>query len=275
MNWGIIGTGNMGTVLLNALVDSRAVDQRNIYIHNRTLLKAYRLKETYPDVHILQTVDAMAASCDIIFICTKPKDIISVANRLDQKLSEDQLVVSITSSISLDHLNHILSCQTARLIPSITNSALRGKTLLTFNDSISDEMKYILWQTCKLFSTPVEISESQVRIASDLVSCGPAFVSYLLEELIEAATSEADIGKELATELVESMMIGYGELLKQDHFDLTSLKEKVMVKGGITGVGMKGLEQSVPAGFNEVFIKTHTKFNREKGHVDEWINQLI
>ncbi|MET3682476.1 competence protein ComER [Alkalibacillus flavidus] len=272
MNWGIIGTGNMGTVLLKALIDSQAVDQQHIYIHNRTLLKAYRQKETYPNLHILQTVDAMAASCDIILLCTKPKDIITVAKRLEHQVSDDQLVVSITSSISADDLQHLLPCQTARLIPSVTNQAMQGTTLLTFNDSITEEMKWGLWQTCKLFSTPVEVSEEQVRVASDIVSCGPAFISYLLETLIEAAVDETSIDSETAHSLMASTIIGYGALLNDDDVTLASLKEKVMVKGGITGVGMKGLEKSVPVGFHDVFKHTHAKFNQEKQHVDEWLN---
>ncbi|MDQ0351086.1 competence protein ComER [Alkalibacillus filiformis] len=274
MNWGIIGTGNMGTVIMNALIKSNAVDERNIYVNNRTFLKAYELKEDYPGIHVLQTVDAIADTCDVIFLCTKPKEIVSVAHRLNGQLNEKQLVVSITSSVSVDHLEQLLGCQTARMIPSITNRVLQGTTLLTFGSTITEEMKQMLTQTCKLFSSPLEINDQYVRVASDLVSCGPAFISYLLQSMIKAAQEETGIDEETATQLVETMMIGYGKLLDENLYDLNSLKEKVMVKGGITGEGMKALELCVPNGLNEVFKATHEKFYNEQNHADELVNQL-
>ncbi|GAA0457355.1 late competence protein ComER [Alkalibacillus silvisoli] len=274
MNWGIIGTGNMGTVILNALIESNAVDDRNIYVNNRTFLKAYQLKEDHPGLHVLQTVDAMAETCDVIFLCTKPKEIISIAHRLNGQLNDKQLVISITSSISVDHLQQLLGCQTARMIPSITNRVLHGTTLLTFSSSITEEMKQMLTQTCKLFSDPVEVDEQYVRVSSDLVSCGPAFISYLLQTLIKGAQEQTGVDEKTATQLVETMMIGYGKLLEEGIYDLNSLKEKVMVKGGITGEGMKALELCVPDGFNEVFKKTHEKFYNEQNHADELVNEL-
>ncbi|WP_188206220.1 late competence protein ComER [Alkalibacillus aidingensis] len=274
MNWGIIGTGNMGTVIMNALISSNAVDERNLYVNNRTFLKAYQLKEDHPGIHVVQTIDAIAESCDIIFICTKPKEIISIANQLEKQVSENQCVISITSSITLANLEELLSCQTARMIPSITNRAMYGTTLLTFGNNITEEMKHLLLQTCKLFSEPVEIEEEHVRIASDLVSCGPAFISYLLQLMITDAHEKTGINQQQATELVECMIIGYGKLLEDQYYDLDSLKQKVMVKGGITGEGMIALEKALPKGFTEVFNATHDKFYHEQDNANDWIFQL-
>ena len=42
-------------------------------------------------------------------------------------------------------------------------------------------------------SVPVTIDEKITRVASDIVSCGPAFFSYLLQRFILAAVKETEI----------------------------------------------------------------------------------
>ena len=54
----------------------------------------------------------------------------------------------------------------------------------------------------KLFtkiSIPVTIDEKITRVASDIVSCGPAFFSYLLQRFILAAVNETEIDVNTAT----------------------------------------------------------------------------
>ncbi|WP_175614901.1 late competence protein ComER [Piscibacillus halophilus] len=274
MKWGIIGTGNMGQVLLHALTSSHAVDQHDLYLYNRTFMKAYALKRQYQNVHVVQTVDSIVSECDIIFLCAKPKEIIEIATKLKDEVSEEQTIISITSSVSVEHLESILPCTVARMIPSITNRALSGVTLLTFPQHIKSDKKEIILQTCKHFSTPVEVEEEHVRIASDIVSCGPAFLSYILEEMIQSAIRKTGLPKEQATTLVEQMVIGYGKLFKENIYDFSSLKEKVMVKGGITGEGMVALEDSFINVFDHVFDATHDKFYTEKEHIDHLVNEM-
>lgn len=44
MNIGFIGTGNMGTILIEALIESRAVIPSSLTITNRTIDKALNIK---------------------------------------------------------------------------------------------------------------------------------------------------------------------------------------------------------------------------------------
>lgn len=48
MNIGFIGTGNMGTILIEALIESRAVIPSSLTITNRTIDKALNIKKTIP-----------------------------------------------------------------------------------------------------------------------------------------------------------------------------------------------------------------------------------
>ena len=136
MNWGVIGTGNMGQVMITALLDSKVIHAASLYITNRTLAKAELLQKKYPDIHVAEKIDDLTAQCDVIFLCVKPKDFLTVLPTLSQQLSEDQLLISITSAFSVEELEQLVPCQVMRLIPSITNYSLAGVSLLTFGERV-------------------------------------------------------------------------------------------------------------------------------------------
>ena len=109
----------------------------------------------------------------------------------------------------------------------------------------------------------MEINESIIRVSSDIVSCGPAFFSFITRNFIEAAVAETKIDTETATKLAEEMLIGLGDLLKKGFYTLPTLEEKVCVKGGITGEGIKVLEHEIGDMFEKLFQTTHKKFDSE------------
>jgi competence protein ComER len=114
----------------------------------------------------------------------------------------------------------------------------------------------------------MEIEEKVTRVASDISSCGPAFISYILERMIKAAVKVTDISEEQATDLVTQMMIGYGQLFKNNFYTLETLQEKVSVKGGVTGEGLKVLEEELGPIFEHLFEKTQAKFSEDHQIVD-------
>ncbi|WP_071395834.1 late competence protein ComER [Bacillus tuaregi] len=260
MEVGIIGTGNMGRILTEALVDGKAVSPSSIMITNRTLSKAFTLKQLYPEIRITKDIEKIGKACDLIFICVKPHDVYHVTKKLQPCLTEEKCVISITSPINVEQLESVLPCSVARVIPSITNRALAGVTLVSFGLNCTEQWKKSIIALFNHISTPVEISEDITRVASDIVSCGPAFFSYLTQRFIRAAVHETKIDQDKATILASEMLIGLGELLRQGHYTLPTLQEKVCVKGGITGEGIKVLENELGDVFEHVFQATHLKF---------------
>jgi competence protein ComER len=117
-------------------------------------------------------------------------------------------------------------------------------------------------------SKPVQINEKITRVASDIVSCGPAFFSYLLQAFITAAVNETGIDNKTATIMASEMIVGLGELLKQGHYTLPSLQEKVCVKGGITGEGIKIMEKELGDVFEHLYQATHAKFREDLEKVE-------
>ncbi|HET7658491.1 MAG TPA: late competence protein ComER, partial [Bacillales bacterium] len=237
MKIGIIGTGNMGRILIEAFIDSGFIDPSDVFVTNRTKEKAERLQNNYPHLHVMDDAVEVIERSDVLFICVKPIDIYSLLRKTADSFSRDKLLISITSPVAVNELESVVDCSVARAIPSITNRALSGVSLITFGESCGEKERKDLIEIMGAISKPYEIEENITRVASDIVSCGPAFFTYLTERFIQAAKSKTEISEEQATAFASEMLIGMGQLLKKNFYTLPSLREKVHVKGGVTGVG--------------------------------------
>ncbi|MFD1018826.1 late competence protein ComER [Thalassobacillus hwangdonensis] len=270
MNWGIIGIGNMGTILIESLIESGALDQKAITITNRTIGKALAIQEKYKGIHVEEDAVEVARKATVLFICTKPKDMKHVFEQIEPALTKDHCVISITSPLAIDYLEEHLPCQVGRIVPSITNRAFVGVSLCSFSSNMKPEMKALLMQTFKFISKPIETDENVIRVSSDIVSCGPAFLSFLMEKMMEASTEVTDLDKARATALTTEMLKGYGELLSKNHYTLQTLREKVSVKGGVTGEGLKVLEANIGDLFHKLFEATQQKHLKDKEEQKYW-----
>jgi competence protein ComER len=263
MEIGIIGTGNMGRILTEALLDGKAVSPSSIIITNRTRSKAIAIQKNYPEIRLAHGIREIGRKADLIFICVKPHDVHEVAISLQPFITKEKCVVSITSPINVDQLESVLPCSIARVIPSITNRALSGVSLLTYGQKCEDIWKTSITNLLNHISTPIEIDESITRVASDIVSCGPAFFSYLTQRFIQGAVTETNIDQKTSTILASEMLMGLGELLRKGYYTLPTLQEKVCVKGGITGEGINVLENELGDIFEHLFQATHLKFEED------------
>lgn len=263
MKLGVIGTGNMGRILIEAMLDGNVISPEQLLIHNRGMDKALHLKEVYTNICVKSTLLDIAEESDLIFLCIKPHDILAISKQISPYIKSNKCVVSITSPITPNQLESYYSCSVIRVIPSITNRALTGVSLFSFGNNCKQEWKDNVWNIFQKISSPLEINENITRVASDIVSCGPAFFSYLSQQFIEAAVAETDIDIQTATQMTSEMLIGLGELLKKGYYTLPTLQEKVCVKGGITGEGIKILENELGDIFNHVFQATQKKYEED------------
>ncbi|WP_010270466.1 late competence protein ComER [Paenibacillus senegalensis] len=263
MNTGFIGTGSMGSLLIESFIKSDALLPQEITASNRNPAKVAQLAERYPGLRAVPSNREVALESELIFLCVRPMDIFNVINDIQPYIHPDQYVISITSPVMIQQLESRLPCRVAKLIPSITNYMLDGAMLCVYGSRISSGDRERIEQLIRRISEPIEISETHVRVCSDLSSCGPAFFAYLLEQFAHAAVEETGIDYEQACTLASRMLLGTGKLLTEGGFTPEQLRQRVTVPGGITAEGLKIIEKELTGKFNQLFQMTHHKFTTE------------
>jgi competence protein ComER len=274
LNVGFVGTGNMGRILIESFIESGAIRPSFIYMTNRTQAKAVAINEIYPDTNMMESAEDVVNRSDLVFICVKPIDIHPLLKKLEHLLSSNKCIISITSPISVEQLESLVQCQVARAIPSITNRAFSGVSLITYGNSCHKDTQRSIEELFEQISNPVQIEDDITRVSSDIVSCGPAFFSYLLQQFVDGAVSETNITKDQAVLLASEMIVGMGKLLETEIYTLPTLQEKVCVKGGVTGKGIKVLEEEVGDMFKKLFHVTHEKYYEDIEEVSVQFNKI-
>lgn len=268
VNVGFIGTGSMGSNLIEAFIRSKALLPNHIIASNRTMSKVEKLAERYPGLHIAASNIDVVLGSDLIFLCVKPNEFKRVIDEIRGTISQEQILISITSPVQIKHLEDQLPCKIAKVIPSITNYACSGATLCMYSERMTEANRDQLEQLLVQISTPIRIHEEYTRVTSDLSSCGPAFICFFLQQFVDAAVAETGIPKDAATKLASEMLLGTGKLLTSGGFTPESLQARVSVPGGITAEGLRMMSEELNGMFNELIRTTHAKYYKELDKVE-------
>ncbi|TLS53712.1 late competence protein ComER [Paenibacillus antri] len=268
MNVGFIGTGSMGSILIESMIKTDALKPDQIVATNRTFAKAERLAEVYTGLKAVPSNREVALAADMIFLCVKPKEFKNVIDDIKPYVTAAQTVVSITSPVLIRHLEEHIPCKIAKIIPSITNYVCSGATLTMYGSRMEAEDIETLDRLLQRMSKPLVVSEEYTRISSDISSCGPAFLAFFVEQFVQAAVTYTGISKEEATKLASEMVLGTGLLLTAGGFSPESLRERVTVPGGITAEGLRMLSLDLDGTFERLIRTTHHKYKEELDKVE-------
>lgn len=260
---GFIGTGSMGSILIEAFIQSGALNPEQITASNRTTGKAERLAAAYPGLRVATGNSDAVEGSDLVFLCIKPSEYKSVLDQIQSVVQPHQIVISITSPVLIKHLETQLPCKITKMIPSITNYALSGATLIIFGARMEPEDKELLENMLSHVSTPICVAEEHTRICSDLSSIGPAFLGFFVQQFVDSAVRMTGIPHQTAVQLASEMVLGTGKLLTTGGFDPATLQKRVSVPGGITEAALRLMETGMAGMFDRLIQTTHAKYDED------------
>lgn len=269
MKAGFIGAGSMGSLLTGSFLRTGALSPSDVTVASRTAAKAAALAERFPGLSAVSANVDAARGRDLIFLCVKPLDFRAVLDDIAPALHPDQTIVSITSPVTIAQLEAIVPCKVAKIIPSIVNEAGCGASLFMFGSRLTPEDRERLRRLFAKISRPVDIPEEEVRVASDLSSCGPAFMAYLLEQFVDAAAESTGMDRQLAATLALEMLAGTARWLRDTGGSPGELQRRVSVPGGITAAALEELRQATDGAFRRVLQTTHEKFAEDLRKVEK------
>ncbi|GGF83574.1 late competence protein ComER [Paenibacillus aceti] len=275
MKVAFIGTGSMGGLLIEAFLRSGALHQSFICISNRSQQKAEQIAGRHPGVRVVTSNVDAARESQIIFLCVKPLDFPGVLSEIKDVLTEGQIIVSITSPVQIEMLERAVPSRIAKIVPSITHSVQSGASLCIYGSRIQPEDRLLLEQLMSSISTPLMIKESQTRIASDISSCGPAFIAFILQRWAETAAEMTSIDRADAISLGAQMLLGTGKLLTEGGLSPEELQRRVAVPGGITAEGIAILDLGLQDVFSKLIDATHQKYNEDLDKLDILFNETF
>jgi len=259
---GFIGTGSMGSMLIRAFCQSTLASEIQVVACNRSPEKLAQIVSRFPQVEILATPEETVSRSDIVFLCVKPGDAPGVMQNVLPYVRKEQYFISINSAVSLEYMECLMPCRVVKVIPSITQIALAGGTLVMHGSRLTLKERREIEGVLEAISKPTVVDENDLRVCSDLSSCGPAFLAVLLQEFALAAVRQGGIPRDLADALVKDMAVGVGKLMGDEGFEFDDIIRRVSVPGGITAEGIKVLRPAMSGIFDQLLVTTRSKAHK-------------
>ena len=252
MQYGFIGTGSMGSMLVKKFVETGVIEPGDTYINSKNGLSSEALAKTTQAI-ASPSNRAVAEGADVLFICVKPLQVRDVLKEIQGSLKPGALLVSIAGCVSLAQLEDwtLGRVHCVRVIPSVTSEQKSGISLVTWGHNLTAQDKDKVLNLFGAISKVVEVTEEDLETCTNLTSCGPALISAMMKEFVDAAVRTGAIKPSLAEYLVKETMIGTAALLEYGSLGFEDVIVRVATKGGSTEEGVKVFHAQLPSACDE------------------------
>jgi pyrroline-5-carboxylate reductase len=233
----IIGAGSMGGAILSGLLDPAVTVEGGIRVTNRTKAKArlvsssgvtsYALEET-PDGN-LKAVEGAG----IVMIGVKPGMVADALAEIAPALAPDAIVVSVAAGITAASMEAVVPNAVIRAMPNTPAIVGRAVTGLSAGSRSDDAQLALVRELFETVGSVVEVPESQIDALSTVSGSGPAYVFYLIEELMRT-TRDLGFDEDQAREMVVGTFSGAIALVEASGREPDDLRRQVTSPNGTT-----------------------------------------
>lgn len=232
---GLIGCGNMGSALGRAILSNQTLAKHfPLLVYDRNPEKMAALQELgAAPCFFMQEV---AEKTQYIILAIKPAQMFGVLQTLKAYLTMEHVGISLAAGVTIAALDRGMerSCAVARLMPNTLVAAGHGHFGLCLDDpDLQDKQKKVLRYLFSYLGEVVELAEDKMNAYGALAGCGPAYMFYMAEALVDAGVNMG-LSRPAARDIVLSLMEGSAQLAKQTGQHISLLREEVTSPGGTT-----------------------------------------
>jgi pyrroline-5-carboxylate reductase len=241
-----IGAGNMAEAIVAGIVDRQVVAAGDVCV---TDISAERLKhfETKYGVGVSSDNASAVSESDVVVLSVKPQIFPAVWPGIEGALKPDALVVSIMAGIPSARIANGNPVRVVRVMPNTPSLVGEGAAGIAAGEFATPADLQVAERLLSAVGAAVIVKEEEIDAVTALSGSGPAYVFYLLENMLEAA-KQMGLEDGVSRELALATVIGAAKLMQETGEDADALRKKVTSKGGTTEAAINTMvEQGVGA----------------------------
>lgn len=222
---GFIGCGNMAKAIINGLLSSKFLSEKDMFISTPSIKEKYQGIDTTND-----NVEVMT-SCEYLVLAVKPQIFRSISSEFRNNTSK--CIISIMAGVSCKSVAKECNCeQVVRIMPNTPCSIGEGVSAITSRQASEESVKFVD-NIFKTISKTIFIEEKYFDAVTSVSGSGPAYVYYFIKAMIDGGMN-GGLTYEQSKDLAISTMIGASKMVENSSDDLDTLIQKVCSKGGTT-----------------------------------------
>jgi pyrroline-5-carboxylate reductase len=239
----ILGTGKMGSILLDAFLRSKVLQPYQI---SATVAHSDRAASLAKQFGVAATTDNRAAvnDADVVLIGVKPPGVPDLLAEIASELKPGALVVSFAASVSTAAMEAAIGGKPGviRAMPNTPSLLGAGITALCRGHYVSDSSMQLAAELFATVGRTVFVDEKHMDAVTGLSASGPAFIFIILESLAEAGV-KVGLPRDIATLLAAQTVFGSAKMVLETGMHPALLKDAVTTPAGCTIDGILELEE--------------------------------
>lgn len=245
----IIGAGNLGLAMAKGLANAPMVDQLVLTKRNTKALAPWA--EDQPKVVLHSDNQQAIANAAVLVIAVQPGQLKSVAEEIKDQLSQNQLVISTMTGLSIEALENALGdVPIVRSMPNTAASVEQSMTCISANALAKDKLS-LAEQILGVLGQTLVIEEELMQAATVVCASGIAFWMRLIRATTQGAIQlgfDAPEAKKMAVQTC----LGAASLLDKMDTHPEAEIDRVTTPKGCT---IEGLNEMEHQGMSSALIK--------------------
>jgi len=273
---GIIGIGNVGSMLLHKFIELNLLEEKNIYVANRSKEKLESLEKKYPLLNICESNEELAKCCKNIMICVEPLNLPNVMNEIKTYLNDETYLMISTSMVAHKDLSKFHKGSISIFMPTLISMVNGGITIAYHNDVVREDEKMFFESIMNNFSEVKVLGEEDINLSQNLTASFPGFFAEIMLEFVKSASKRS---KNVSDDDLEHMLLvsllGASRLLLEKNMSFEETISRVSTKGGITYEGVKVFEEKLPEVFDAALEASTGRYDVITKKASEEVDKLI
>ncbi len=261
MRISIIGGGNLGSALIQGLLQTKGWKPTDILICDLAKSKISSLKRKFK-IRTTNKIEDTLNFSSILILAVKPKDMEGLLSKL--RVSKRKLFITVAAGIPTRFLEKRLGkIPVIRVMPNICVAVGEGVCAYSSGRYThpSDEKQFL-----SLFARlgeVIKMKESFLNMVTAISGSGPAYIFRIIEILAELLEKDG-LSKKMATLIASQTVFGSAKMAKELGENPESLRVKVTSPGGTTEAALKVLEKG---GLEEIFSRAIKSARKRAGEL--------
>jgi pyrroline-5-carboxylate reductase len=239
----VLGAGKMGGILVKALVEKHQISPERV---RATVAHEARARDLSHRLGVKVTTDNVAAvdGADLVLICVKPQVVKELSEQIGDKISAQQLVISVAASVHTSQIESALGAgvPVVRAMPNTPCVLGHGMTALCKGQYAKSEHMDSAAALFNVVGRTVVVDEKHMDAVTGLSASGPAYIYIILESLAEAGV-KVGLPRDVATLLAAQTTLGAATVVLETGDHPALLKDAVTTPAGCTIDGIMELEE--------------------------------
>ncbi|NLT47228.1 MAG: pyrroline-5-carboxylate reductase, partial [Clostridiales bacterium] len=263
MKIGFIGTGNMGTAILEGYIMANPGSEKAIFAYDRDRERLKSVSEK-AGIQACDSIATLVGKSDILLLAVKPDTFGKVLHEIAPAMDwEKKIIVSIAAGITLNYIveqcrensgvasgEENFRCKVVRVMPNTPALIGKGMSALTRNAWVSDEEMEVVMRIFRGIGKAEQVDEKLMDCVVGVSGSSPAYVYIFIEAMADGAVA-LGMNRKQAYAFAAQAVAGSAEMVLQTGLHPGELKDRVCSPGGATIEAVEALEQN---GFRSAVI---------------------